>query len=138
MKHRTFGNRKAQQGTPRRRRRGTARLFVLGATFMASTAIGGIAPTAYAQGTPAATAQMALRFDVAAGPIADVVRGFEAVTGLTVSYANESIRDLPSPGVAGMFTSQRALEQLLMGTGVTAMFTATGVTLDIRAAEFVA
>ena len=37
-----------------------------------------------------------------------------------------------------MFTSARALEQLLMGTGVTAMFTAAGVTLDIRASEFVA
>ncbi len=60
------------------------------------------------------------------------------MTGLTVWYTNESIRDLPSPGVSGMFTSQRALEQLLMGTGVTAMFTATGVTLDIRASEFVA
>ncbi len=134
MKHRI------ETGTPRRRRRrGTARLFVLGAAFMASTAVGGtMAPPVYAQGAGAATSQVAARFDIAAGPIADVARAFEAVTGLAVSYTNESIRDLPSPGVSGLFTPQRALEQMLMGTGVSPIFTATGVTLDIRTAEFVA
>ena len=137
MKHRTFAAKPSQRGN-RRRRRGTARLFVLGAAFMASTAVGGITPTAHAQTAPAVTLQTALRFDIEAGPIGDVVRGFEAATGITVAYANESIRDLPSPGVAGMFTAQRALEQMLMGTGVTAIYTATGVTLDIRASEFIA
>jgi catecholate siderophore receptor len=137
MKHRTFEQRPSRRGH-RRRRRGTARLFVLGAAFMASTAVGGLAPTAYAQTAPAATLQTALRFDVGAGPLAEAVRGFEAVTGMTIAYANESIRDLPCPGVSGTFTPQRALEQMLMGTGVTAVYTATGVTLDIRAAEFVA
>jgi hypothetical protein len=82
----------------RRRRRGTARLFVLGAAFMASTAMGGkLAPRVYAQGTAAAASQAALRFDIPAGPLADVGRAFEALTGLTVSYTNESIRDLQSP-----------------------------------------
>ena len=129
-----------ETGKPRRRRRrGTARLFVVGAAFMASTAIGGkIATPVYAQGNGASTPQVALRFDIATGPLADVARAFEAVTGLAVSYANESIRDLPSPGVSGLFTPQRALEQMLMGTGVSSIFTTTGVTLDIRTTEFVA
>ena len=133
MKHRI------EMGQPRRRRRGTARLFVLGAAFMASTAIGGkIATPIYAQGTGTAASQAAHRFDVPAGTLADVARAFEAVTGLTVSYTNESIRDLPSPGVSGLFTPERAMTQMLMGTGVGARFTAAGVTLDIRTEEFVA
>jgi catecholate siderophore receptor len=133
MKHRI------ETGKQRRhRRRGTARLFVLGAAFMASTAIGGkIATPVYAQGAPAAASQAAVRFDIPAGTIADVARGFEAVTGLTVSYTNESIRDLPSPGVSGLLTPERAITQMLMGTGISATFMAAGVTLDIRAAEFV-
>jgi catecholate siderophore receptor len=133
MKHRI------EIGKPRRRRRrGTARLFVLGAAFMASTAIGRIATPVYAQGTATARSQTAVRLDIPAGTLAEVARAFEAVTGLTVSYANEAIRDLPSPGVSGLFTPQRAIDQMLMGTGVSASFTAAGVTFDIRTAEFVA
>jgi catecholate siderophore receptor len=132
MKHRI------EMRRPRRRRRGTARLFVLGAAFMASTLGGEVATPVYAQGTGAATSQTAVRFDIPAGTIADVARAYEAATGLVVSYANESIRDLPSPGASGVLTPQRAIDQMLMGTGVGAVFTATGVTLDIRTAEFIA
>jgi catecholate siderophore receptor len=134
MKHRI------ETGTPRRRRRGTARLFVLGAAFMASTASGvKIGTPVHAQGSPpVAVSQTAVRFDIPAGTLAEVSRAYEAVTGLTVSYTNESIRDLPSPGVSGLFTPERAIDQMLMGTGVSGMFTATGVTLDIRTSEFVA
>ena len=133
MKHRI------EMGKARRRRRGTARLFVLGAAFMASTAIGGkIATPVHAQGAAAAASQTAVRFDIPAGTLTDIARGFEAVTGLTVSYANESIRDLPSPGVSGLFTPERAVIQMLMGTGVSANFTPTGIMLDIRTEEFVA
>jgi catecholate siderophore receptor len=136
MKNTTFSSNRAGA---RRRRRGTARLFVLGAAFMASTAVGGkLAPRVYAQGTASAVSQTALRFDIPAGPLADVARAFEAVTGLTVSYTNESIRDLQSPGVSGTFTPQQAVEQMVMNTGVSAMFSTTGVMLDIRTAEFVA
>ena len=132
MKHRI------EMGKSRRRRRGTARLFVLGAAFMASTIGGRIATPVHAQGAGTAASQAAVRFDIPAGTIADVARAYDAVTGLTVSYTNESIRDLPSPGVSGLLTPQRAADQMLMGTGVSAMFTATGVTLDIRTSEFVA
>ena len=134
MKHRI-----EMKKSRRRRRRGTARLFVLGAAFMASTVMGGeLATPVHAQGTGAAASQAALSFDVPAGTLAEVARAFEAVTGLTVSYTNESIRDLPSPGVSGLFTPERAMTQMLMGTGVGASFSATGVTLDIRTEEFVA
>ena len=56
-----------------KRRRGTARLFVLGAAFIASTAAGRLAPELHAQ-SPArgAGAQVVptSRFDIAAGPVA--------------------------------------------------------------------
>ena len=49
MKNRTF---RSRQSVSTRRTRGTTRLFVLGAAFMASTAVSGpLSTTLYAQGT---------------------------------------------------------------------------------------
>jgi catecholate siderophore receptor len=47
---------------------------------------------------------------------------------------------LPSPGVAGLFTPEQALEQMLIGTGVgfTAVAGGGSVALDLRTSEFVA
>ena len=64
---------------------------------------------------------------------------FRAVTGIRVVFANEDIKDLPSPGVTGVMTAEQALERLLVGTGVGYVFTARDlVTMDIRTSEFVA
>ena len=129
MKNRTFAPTNSSRA--RRRRRGTSRLFVLGAAFMASTAVSGELTTpVYAQGTlrdtrivtsRAATssaiggvdegqATQTRTFDISAGSIGDVADRFRAVTGIRVVFANEAIKDLPSPGVTGVMTAEQALE----------------------------
>jgi catecholate siderophore receptor len=156
MKNRTF---RPRQSVSTRRKRGTTRLFVLGAAFMASTAMSGqLSTTLYAQGTLRDTRVMTSRalgssivgsvdegqgtqtatFIIPAGTIGAVVDQFRTLTGIRVVFANDEIRDLPSPGVTGMMTAEQALERLLVGTGVGYVFTARDlITMDIRTAEFV-
>ncbi len=153
MKNHTFPH---LQKRARPRRRGRTRLFVLSAAFVASAATHPrLAAPAYAQGAAApslrasapradaaaasAQAAPALRFDVPAGTIGTVTGAFQAVTGFTVTLANDMIRDLPSPGVSGVMTPATALERMLAGTGVGFVFSARdSVTLDLRTSEFVA
>jgi len=134
----------------RRRRRGTSRLFVLGAAFMASTAVtSALASPSYAQisnnrtlrvrATDATTTQtpQSQRFDIPPGTIAAVTERFTAITGIRVTVP-EMLRELPSPGASGVMTPEQALEQLLVGTGIGYAFSARdAVTLDIRTSEFV-
>jgi iron complex outermembrane receptor protein len=120
MKNRTLTSRQPRA----RRRRGTSRLFVLGAAFMASTAIGGrLCTPAHAQALPksdgirgpvaavGAQAAYARRFDIAAGSFGSVTDRFTAVTGIRFVFASSLIRDLPSPGVTGTMTAEQALAQ---------------------------
>src|SRR5262245_56475627 len=150
MKNRTF------RGTPssrdRRRRRGASRLFVLGAAFMASTALGGKVTTPlYAQGTLRDTRVANSRvegviasgvdegqgtqtatFDIPAGSIGSVADRFRTITGIRIVFANEDIKELPSPGVSGVMTVEQALNQVVVGTGVGYVFTARDlVTMDL-------
>jgi catecholate siderophore receptor len=62
------------------------------------------------------------RFDIPAGPLGDALTAFQAVTGVTVLVANQSIRALSSPGVSGEYDPERALAELLKGTGAAARF----------------
>ena len=143
MKKRTFTT--LNPPRPRRRRRGTSRLFVLGAAFMASAVGGKLATPAYAQESARAGRAVSapapaqkLRFDIPAGTIAAVTDQFSAQTGIRIVFAIDLIRDLPAPGVSGVMTPGEALDQLLAGTGVGFVFTGSAVvTLDIRTAEFV-
>ena len=58
--------------------------------------------------------------------------GFRVVTGLRVRVADPAIGTLQSPGVAGLFTAEQALKQLLTGTSVGFRFTdADAVTLEL-------
>jgi catecholate siderophore receptor len=157
MKNRTFAPTSSRS---RRRRRGTSRLFVLGAAFMASTAVSGKLTTpVHAQTTLRDTRVVSSRattssaisdpsegqatqiatFEIPPGPIGDVAEKFRAVTGIRIVFANEDIKDLPSPGVSGIMTAAQALERALVGTGVGYVFTARDlVTMDIRTSEFIA
>jgi catecholate siderophore receptor len=156
VKNRTFSS--IHPSRPRRRRRGTTRLFVIGAAFMASTAVNKLTPPVYAQGTLRDASVVAARslgastvngvnegqatqsstFAIPAGTIGAATDQFRTVTGIRVVFANEDIRDLPSPGVSGSMTAEQALDRLLAGTGVGYAFTARDlVTMDIRTAEFV-
>lgn len=67
----------------------------------------------------------ARRFDIPPGPLGQALDAFQEATGLSVEVADESIRDLGSPGVQGVFTAEKALQELLAGTNVTFRFTAS-------------
>jgi catecholate siderophore receptor len=145
MKKQTFMNLRAG-GRRRPRRRGTSRLFVLGA-LVASATVGANAATAAdaAQSqqpivTAAAPHSAQLyRFDIQPGALDVVVAEFRRLTGLTVVVTDPAIGMVQSPGVTGELTASQALAQLLMGTSVRATFRdATTVSLDLRGVtEFV-
>jgi catecholate siderophore receptor len=140
MKNRIVRQSDTRRGRPRRR--GTSRLFVLGAAFVASASAGSTWSTAHAQGLDAAPvsagaqSSSTFRFSIPAGTIATAVEQFQTVTGIRVELASDSLRDLPSAGVAGVMTARQALDRLLAGTGLGYAFTDPGVArLDIRTSE---
>jgi len=59
------------------------------------------------------------RFEIPAGPLDGAVAAFENQTGWRVEISKDGIGSLPSPGVIGIYTPEKALRQLLAGTGVT-------------------
>ncbi len=93
-------------------------------TLAACTAVS--TPVAIAQRAPSgpgASAQAqtlpVVRFDIAAGPLGDVLRAFEQASGWTVQTPDLKMSSLPSKGVSGVLPADQALKQLLAGTGVT-------------------
>jgi catecholate siderophore receptor len=82
----------------------------------------------------------AMRFDIAAGPLRDVIAQFERTTRLRVHVPNAAILSIQSAGVTGVFTPEQALERLLAGTGAAFSFSGSEtVTIDLAAVrEFVA
>ena len=82
--------------------------------------------TAQTQGLPVR------RFDIPPGPLDSVIAAYQNVAKLKVIIPRDSIRTIGSPGVAGLFTPERALEKILAGTGINYKFTdASTVTLDL-------
>ncbi|MGH9158787.1 MAG: TonB-dependent siderophore receptor [Vicinamibacteraceae bacterium] len=73
------------------------------------------------------------RFDIPPGPLGTARAVFQETTGFTLVLTNESIREVESAGVSGLYTIERALDQLLSGTGVTSRLTAPQTfTLELR------
>ena len=106
------------------------------------------AQSATATPTEAANTQSTLvvrRFDIAAGPLGDVLTRFESAADLQFAMAHEGIRNVASPGVVGMYTVEQALRALLTGTGVEYRFTAShkimlqlrGVTSSVEVSDTV-
>jgi catecholate siderophore receptor len=94
----------------------------------------------WAQGPDAgAQAPQAQRFDIPPGPLYTVLATFQAQTGIAATAVREGILEIQSPGVSGLFSPERALEQLLVGTGLGFRFSSpTAVVLDLRGqSEFV-
>ena len=91
--------------------------------------------------TPSTGGQSAVaqRFDIPAGPLSVVLAAFEKQTGISATSRRDGLLELQSPGVAGLFSPQQAIEQLLAGTGLVFRFTsATAIDLDLfTQAEFV-
>ena len=60
------------------------------------------------------------RFDIPPGPLSEVIKAFEAVTGYTVTLADPALGEIASPGVAGVITVEKAIAAMLSGTGLSA------------------
>ncbi|HEY7186338.1 MAG TPA: TonB-dependent siderophore receptor [Vicinamibacterales bacterium] len=124
----------------RRRRRGTARLFVLSAAMVASATVSERwSATLHAQEPRTASRTTGQRnFDIRAGSIDHVIIAFEQTTGLHVTLADSRLGTIQSAGVSGSFTPAAAMDRLLEGTSLRATFSGDSVRLEIRTAtEFV-
>ncbi|MGA9767629.1 MAG: TonB-dependent siderophore receptor [Blastocatellia bacterium] len=64
----------------------------------------------------------ARRFDIPPGPLDTVLNLFQNMTGVRVVVPNTDIGSIPSPGVAGVYTTEEALKKILTGTNVTYRF----------------
>src|SRR5436190_4050316 len=136
-------NRTRLPHTPRRRRGGRTRLFVLGAACLAPLAAASQAFAAEPDQGPVVAGSAAragvMRFDIAAGPLETVLTAFERVTQIKTVLNDPGLRTLQSPGVSGNLTPEQAMGQLLAGLAVRATFDGAAVTLAVRGVnEFVA
>ena len=62
------------------------------------------------------------RFDITAGLLDSVLEAYQQTTGLVVSLSNAGLGSLKSPGVAGVYTAETALQKILDGTGLAYKF----------------
>src|SRR5471030_1707889 len=70
-------------------------------------------------GLPAAARDTtAQRFDIPPGPLAAVLAALQRATGETIALPDEATGAIYSPGVTGVFTIDRAIEQALAGTSL--------------------
>lgn len=75
----------------------------------------------------------ARRFDIPPGPLDSVLTAFQNVAAIRVVVPQDSIKSIWSPGVAGLYSPEKALQRLLTGTGVTYRFPdPTTATLQIQ------
>src|SRR5688572_5568714 len=107
MKNRTFVVPKSHQ----KRRRGTARLFVLSAAMLAAgvgTPALGAAARADKIPNAVTAAPRVLQFDIKPGLIDAVIAEFRRVTGINVVLTDAGLGMIQSPGVVGTFTLEQA------------------------------
>lgn len=83
-------------------------------------------PQSAAQPSQRATGTDAIRFDIAAQPLASALNEFAAATGLQMSYRADLAEDVTTPGLTGMYTPEEALARLLAGTGLSYRFANPG------------
>ena len=89
------------------------------------------APTVHASGqTQGLTVR---RFDIPPGTLEAVLAAYERTSQLHVIVPQDSMRGIRSPGVAGLYTPQAALQKLLTGTGIGYRLTGTDkATLEVQ------
>ena len=77
--------------------------------------------------------QQTQRFDIPPGALETVLATFQKLTDLKVLVPNEKLGNIPSPGVSGIHTVEKALAQILAGTGVIYRFSGPMiVTLELE------
>jgi catecholate siderophore receptor len=105
------------------RRKGRARLFMLGATVATSTLAAKPALAQQAAGDGrAALSSAPVLFSIASGSLQIVLAEFERITGLKTVLSMPELGMIQSPGVSGRFTPAAAMTALLQGTSVQATF----------------
>jgi catecholate siderophore receptor len=96
---------------------------------------GAPATAAPADADPTA-AETIIRFNIAAGPLDAALAAFAAVTGVTIAvspWLGSTVQALQSPGVAGTYEIEQALEQLLIGSGLGYRLSAANTyAIDVR------
>ncbi|HEU0368394.1 MAG TPA: TonB-dependent siderophore receptor, partial [Candidatus Acidoferrum sp.] len=95
----------------------------LGVTRVASAA-----PCAEARGkdgTPLGPQALVVRrFEIASSTLGDTMDAFAKVCGISVKFADDELRTLPSKGVMGLYTSDQALKLLVADSGASYRFVA--------------
>jgi catecholate siderophore receptor len=118
--------------------------FVAMGTLMAYTAFGATKVTLAQSPEPASSAQTQTsgaptpvrRFDIPAGSLDSTISTFQSITNIHVSFVDDGIRSLASPGVQGLYTDEQALVRLLDDSGVSYRYTAPdAVMLRLAAAS---
>jgi outer membrane receptor for ferric coprogen and ferric-rhodotorulic acid len=93
--------------------------------LLLSAALWAPAPSAWAQGIPAA-ADARRSFDVPAGSLDQALSRFGRQAGAQIAVNAELTAGLKSPGATGSLTEEEALRQVLAGTGLQAVRDASG------------
>jgi catecholate siderophore receptor len=77
--------------------------------------------------------QAVFSFTIPQGLLAAAIRQFESITGLTVTVADDLVRNLTSEGITGTFTAAQGLDRLLAGSGLShRSLSADTVVIEIR------
>ncbi len=70
----------------------------------------------------AAVQTQQITFNIPAGTLESVLLAFQKSSGLQVVIPNDAMRSLASPGVAGHYSPEQALREILRGTGISYRF----------------
>ncbi len=136
--------RKKQEKKKRRTLTGHRAWLAMGTIAAYATAGSSKATPVFAQeskGSANGNAQLPVRrFDIPAGPLDVGLAQFAKTCGVSISYTvpRETIPGFKSQGVAGLYSEEQALKQLLAGTGLDFSFTGQdAVTIGVKNAESV-
>jgi catecholate siderophore receptor len=133
MAHKRIKKEAKEEKRNRFRQRGPAYWMAVG-TLAAYTTYGSKAVMpAYAQQdrgavkTTTPTGQtrglLVARFDIVPGSLGDALTDFQNTAGIQVTFSQQTIRNLWSPSVNGLYTPEQALQKILAGTGLAYRFT---------------
>ncbi|WP_330213043.1 TonB-dependent receptor [Pseudomonas sp. Z18(2022)] len=90
-----------------------------------AVAIAALAPLQNAQAEEAAQSTAARSYNIAPGPLGNVLAQFAALSGVPLSFDSTLLNDQQSPGLQGSYSAQSGFAQLLQGSGYTLQGTGT-------------
>jgi iron complex outermembrane receptor protein len=90
-----------------------------------AVALAAVAPLQNAQAEDAAPSSAARSYNIAAGPLGNVLAQFAALSGVPLSFDSTLLNDQQSPGLQGSYSAQSGFAQLLQGSGYTLQGTGT-------------